>query len=190
MKSKLLSLCLMVLFLSPSAMGLTPQERKIIEAAQAQIEIAMQDYTATKTALSNAEQATQDADAHAAATDQAAGVLQTKVDDAYKREKALAADNAKMLPIYKRVTGPWWAPGLGGIIYGVERLSRFILIFIAVAVVLVILLVIFVPAIIPFLEMVGSVVLSFFSMIGAMLSRGLRSLGSLFKKKPASPPPA
>lgn len=175
MKSKFLSLILVALFLSPSAMALTAQERKIIEAAQAQIEIAMQDYAATKTALTNAQQAAADAEGHAAQTDQAAGVLKKQVDDAYAREKALAADNAKMKPVYDEVRKYW---GLGAIMYGIKELVKHLFITIIVVAVL----------------LVGIIVLSFFfPVVGVVFSLVIgvfRRIGSVFQRRPPPPPAA
>jgi hypothetical protein len=172
MKNKFLALFLGVLFLSPSAFALTPQERKIIEAAQAQIEIAMQDYAATKTALTTAQQAAIDADAHAAQTDQAAGVLKKQVDDAYAREKALASDNAKMKPVYDEVRKYW---GLGAIFYGIKELVKHLLITIIVVGVL----------------LVGVAILSFFfpvvGVVFGFVVGVFRRIGSVFQRKPPAP---
>ena len=173
MQNKFLSLVLVVLFLSPSAMALTAQERKIIQAAQSQIEIAIQDYAATKTALTNAQQQAADADSHAAITDQAAGVLKKQVDDAYAREKALAIENAKMKPVYDECT-KWF--GLGAFVYGFKELIKHLLILAGVVIVLgvvVLVLVIIFPWLIPI----------FVGIIGAINS-AIQAILAMFKRKP------
>lgn len=174
MKSKICILLIGSLIWSalPSASALTAQERKIIQAAQAQIEQAMQNYTATKSALTDAQQQAADADAHAAKTDQAAGVLKKQVDDAYNQEKTLATENAKMKPVYYECT-KWWS--LGAFVYGAKEVVKHTLILALVGGVLVIGLLVlsfFFPLLVPILT----------GIFGAIES-AIRSFFAIFKKK-------
>lgn len=187
-----------LLAFATSSFALTANERKQLIQVQSLINQGQADYAQAKQEVAVADQRAADADAHAQAsdthaaeTDQAIGIVKKQIDDAHNRELALKKDNDKMAPVYKRVMGPWFAPGLGAIIFGFERLAKFTLIFAAVVIVLVIAVVVIFPAVIPFLEAAGLAILRFLEFIGGFLSRGLRALGSLFKKIPAPTlPPA
>lgn len=167
MRNKLLVLILgFSVLLGPSASALTPQERKIIQAAQVQIEQAMVDYAATKSALTDAQQQAAEAEGHAAQTDKDAGVLKKQVDDAYAREKALALDNARMKPVYDECTSKW---GLGAIFYGIKELVKHL----------------FIAAIVVVILIVGIMVLSFFfPLIGVIFGAVIRGVSSVFRILP------
>lgn len=188
MRNKILACILgLMVVISPSASALTAQERKIIQAAQAQIEIAMKDYAATKTALTDAQQAAADAEGHAAQTDQAAAVLKKQVDDAYNQEKALAASVAKMKPVYDECTSKW---GLGAIFYGIKELVKHLFIAAIVLGVLavgVLVLSFFFPLIGVILGAIIRVISSVFGVLGALLKSLIDRLSSIFKPKPTPP---
>ncbi len=183
MKSKLLVVILgIATLIATPCRALTPQERQIIQAAQTQIEQAMQDYAATKAALVNASQAVIDADAHAANTDKAAGVLQSQVDDAYKREKALAADNAKMKPIYDACTR--WGD-LGAFVWGFKQLMKHVL-WVMIGGIGLVIVIYALSFIFPIFGVILAFVVRIFTSIFHMINTALRALEAHLKSKSAS----
>jgi hypothetical protein len=193
--NKCVAICIVSVTFYTQAFALTASERKTLEQVQVYIRQSQVEYKAAQDAVAQADKEAADSAAQALAsnkyaleTDQAIGVVKKQVDEMHNREVALKASNDKMKPLYDKVRGPWWAPGLGAIIYGFERLTVFALIAAAVVAVGVVLLVIFVPAVIPFLEMVGLAIMRVLGFLGSLLSTALRAIVAKLRKAPIPAP--
>lgn len=113
--------------------GLPPKQQNYVVAAQTSLHQGMSQYAAAADKIANADKRASEAGLHAAVTGTALSALGVQIEAAYKREKALAADNAKMLPVYKECRA-WWDLGSGW--YFVRHLLKHLLILAGVAVVL------------------------------------------------------
>jgi hypothetical protein len=104
----------------------------LILKAQEQLHAGMSQLMQAAAELAEADQRAASAEQHARATDGYAKVLESRVDEAYIRELALAKDNVKIKPIYEQCT-KWW--GLGAVLYGFGQLAKHLLILAAVLIV-------------------------------------------------------
>lgn len=113
--------------------GLPPKQQNYVEAAKTSLHEGMTEFASAAIKIANADKRASEAELHAAATATKLTALGAQIEAAYKREKALAADNAKMKPVYEECTS-WWDLGSGW--YFVRHLLKHLLILAGVAVVL------------------------------------------------------
>lgn len=118
-------------------LNLPPKEQNIVVLAQTQLHRGMTEFAAGAAKIADADARAADASLHNMVTKAALGVLSTEIDKAHDREKALAKDNAKMLPVYKECTA-WFDLGSGW--YFIKHLVKHLLILAAFAIVVFIIL--------------------------------------------------
>lgn len=112
-------------------LNLPPKEQHIVVLAQAELHRGMSEFASAAAKIAVADARASDALLHAQVTGTALSALGSQIEAAYKREKILAADNAKMLPVYKECTAYW---DLGSGWYFIRHLIKHLLILAAVAV--------------------------------------------------------
>lgn len=119
------------------AVALTEKERQLARQALSELQEAKAQFADAKAKLASADERAATAEQEAAnarqfadQTQEKAAVLSKQIDVANSNELRLAQENAKMKPIYDRVTR-WF--GLGAIIFGLGMLLKNV--FIAAAIV-------------------------------------------------------
>lgn len=130
-----------------TALCLTQPERKIVERALAQAEIAKGANTLLKSANellgAEAEQARISAtNANSVAMMAATSAFTTGLRARAAEKDAILCkqENDRMRPVYNAVKGPWWFPGLNALIYGIKKSSISLLVIIAGVVVILVII--------------------------------------------------
>jgi hypothetical protein len=146
------------------AQALTPEERKIVQHAKEQLDIAIAHG-------GELEKAAEDAKNNAQISDNAASLAtasaQTAGEKAEKAEKQAqeqhdelvkcAKENEEMRPIVAAVSGPWWFPGLNALFYGIKKCALSLTVIVLGLVVLVVVLCLAVPGLRPVLGAAGGI---------------------------------
>lgn len=161
-----------LLILSICCLALTPAEKKAIQQAKDYVDKAKQENIEAWGEAKQAWDKAYDAEQHAKNTDVEITKTKKQIEEAHKNEQRLGDENAKMKPVYDQVNKYW---GIGGIIYGFQRLAKHLLILLAVLVGLALIIWVvslFVPWLKPLIGIFNNILTSI-----------LNFIKNLFKKK-------
>lgn len=164
MKEKVLILCLAL-----SCLALTPYERKVIQGVKGKIHAAQIQLDESTQHSQWADQELQNAWTWGETLDKELATVKQDIQISHDNEVKAVAENQKMKPVYDKVHKYW---GIGGIIFGFQRLAKHLFIVSIVLVVVGIVLVVLFP----------TVILPFFKMIASFFGWVFRRIAGLFKK--------
>lgn len=176
-----------LILLASFCLGLTAPERKIVLDIKNRADSAMKHEAQLQSETDQAKQAAAQSDASAVTAGAKSMEADRQAAEQHAELQKAVDRNKEIEPVYNRVQGPWWAPGLGGIIYGFERLAVHVLIFSAVIAVLLIALMVFVPAAIPFIRAGIGAIFKFLQMLETVIGAFWARVAAMFKKKPSPP---
>jgi hypothetical protein len=165
--------------LALTCLALTPAERKLVQATQAELHQAQSEYTKAKDQATLADLRAADAQKTAADTNVKLADAQKQIKEYSDKADAIAAERDKMKPVYDRVNKGW---GLGAIWYGIQDLSKHLL-WVGLGVLGLVVVLYALSFAFPAIGAALAVVTSVFRVIAAFITRIIKSIEDHLRPK-------